>query len=163
MPSSAKSPESLSNHGLLFRTGSISLEGRFTNYIDLEREKKRIGDLGELLVLEWESEKLSRARTGKSPVHMSASKGDGLGYDILSYDEKGREIYIEVKTTTGGPTRPFFITANELERSIQNSSNFVLYRLFDFDPVKQTAKYFEIRGDLTEYCSNPVLFRVIAS
>jgi hypothetical protein len=139
----------------------VALRGSTTNFANLEREKKKIGDLGELLVYQWEKERVSRLGGEHSPRHDSISKGDGLGYDILSYDENGEEIFIEVKTTKGSANRPFFITGNELERSKRDADKFILYRLYDFDDENMTAKFFERKGDLTELCNNPVLFKTV--
>jgi hypothetical protein len=139
----------------------VVLSGSFTNYIENEKEKKRIGDLGELLVLQYEQEKLKALGIKKTPQHKSKSEGDGLGYDILSYDETGKEIFIEVKTTTKNAETHFFITRNELIRSKQDSDKFLLYRLYEFDDTDNTAKYYKRKGDLTELCTNPVLFKAV--
>ena len=53
-----------------------------------------LGTLGELFILSLESERLKG--TGKTPKKVM----DGKGYDILSWDENGNEIHIEVKTTS---------------------------------------------------------------
>jgi hypothetical protein len=58
--------------------------------------------------------------------------GDGLGYDIVSFDEDGNELYVKVKTTNAGIQTPFFITANELAVSKLKGSAYRLYRVFDF-------------------------------
>jgi hypothetical protein len=140
------------------KTGKIVLKGYFTNFIHNEKEKKRIGDLGELLVLQHEQEKLKSLSINKNPEHKSKSEGDGLGYDILSYDRQGREVFIEVKTTVYDYDAPFYITANELKKSKQSKDKFFLYRLFDFDDRSNSAKYYERQGDLTDLCSNPILY-----
>jgi len=139
------------------------LKGSFTNYIENEKEKKRIGDLGELLVLQHEQEKLKSLGINKEPQHKSKAEGDGLGYDILSFDEDGNEIFIEVKTTSNGVGTPFYITRNELERSRQDGKKFFLYRLYEFDDTNNKAKYYKQQGDLTELCVNPILYRAIVS
>jgi len=141
----------------------VVLRGSFTNHIENEREKKRIGDLGELLVLQHEQEKLQELGFNRTPEHKSKSEGDGLGYDILSFDGEGNEMYIEVKTTTGAAMTPFYITRNELERSKQARSRFFLYRLFEFDDLTNTANFFERHGDLEELCINPILFKAVVS
>ncbi|PWJ53887.1 uncharacterized protein DUF3883 [Dyadobacter jejuensis] len=143
------------------KTDKVVLKGSFTNYIDNEKENKRIGDLGELLVLQHEQEKLKSLGIKKSPEHKSKSEGDGLGYDILSYDEGGQEIFIEVKTTSYSSDTPFFITRNELVCSMQDSNKFFLYRLYDFDDTDNKAKYFKRQGDLTELCNNSILYRAV--
>lgn len=141
----------------------IVLKGSFKNYIENEKEKKRIGNLGELLVLQYEQEKLKALGIRKAPEHKSKFEGDGLGYDILSYDETGKEIFIEVKTTTNNADTPFFITINELIRSQQDSDKFFLYRLYEFDDTDNKAKYNERPGDLTELCTDPILFKVVVT
>lgn len=141
------------------RSDEVVLKGSFTNYIENEKENKRIGDLGELLVLQHEQEKLKSHGINKPPKHISKSDGDGLGYDILSFDENGNEIYIEVKTTRNGVNTPFYITRNELERSKLDHKKFFLYRLYDFDDINNSAKYFKRSGDLTELCNNPIVYK----
>ena len=97
------------------------------------------------------------------PENKSKSEGDGLGYDILSYDEKGNKVFIEVKTTTSGANTPFYITCNELEKSKQVNDRFVLYRLYDFDENNNTSKFFKQTGDLTKLCVNPILYKAVVS
>jgi len=143
------------------KSEKVILKGSFTNYIENEKENKRIGDLGELLVLQHEQEKLKELGIRKEPEHKSKSEGDGLGYDILSYNEQGKEIFIEVKTTVRNYDAAFFITRNELVRSKQDSDKFFLYRLYDFDDTNNKAKYYKRQGDLSELCVNPVLYRAV--
>lgn len=145
------------------KADKVVLKGSFTNYIENDKEKKRIGDLGELLVLQHEQEKLKSLGINKVPEHISKSKGDGLGYDILSYDNNGKEMFIEVKTTAHGVNTPFYITRNELEKSKQDSDNFFLYRLYEFDDTDNKAKYYKQKGNLTDLCINPILYRAIVA
>ena len=147
------------NHAVSPKSDKAVLKGSFTNYIENEKENKRIGDLGELLVLQYEQEKLKSLGISKQPEHKSKSEGDGLGYDILSYNENGKEIFIEVKTTVRNYDTPFFITRNELERSKQENEKFFLYRLYNFDDTNNKANYYQRQGDLTELCLNPILYR----
>jgi hypothetical protein len=58
--------------------------------------------------------------------------GDGLGYDIVSFDENGDVLYLEVKTTNAGILTPFFINPNELAVSKSKGESYRLYRVFDF-------------------------------
>jgi hypothetical protein len=143
------------------KSDKVVLKGSFTNYIENEKEKKRIGDLGELLVLQYEQEKLKSLGINETPEHKSKSEGDGLGYDILSYDENRKEIFIEVKTTSNNSNTPFYITRNELVRSKQDSNKYFLYRLYEFDDTDNRAKYYKRKGDLTELCTNPILFKAV--
>ena len=70
--------------------------------------------------------------------------GDGLGYDIRSFagdgDRPDRERWLEVKTTTGPMSTPFFITRNELEVSREHACPYRLVRLFDFRRQKSAFR-----------------------
>ena len=157
----------------LIRPGLNLLEGSFevapkeyifkAKYIDhvaKQKRNKRIGDLGEQIVL-GDEENRCPANLISQLEHSSKSKGDGLGYDILSFDEKSNPKFIEVKSTTGGRDRPFFVTGAELARSKKEGSNYFLYRLYNLNEKNMTADYFIIQGDLSEYCTNPIDFEVI--
>ncbi|MBO6607406.1 DUF3427 domain-containing protein [Psychroserpens sp.] len=111
------------------------------------KTSKNIGDAGELLVLAKERQKLIEFGIENEPIHI-AKKDDNAGYDILSYDEKGEEIYIEVKTTKGTLQTPFFISANEVAVSNNLSEKYFIYRLYEYDPAKNAAKFYVQRGSL---------------
>lgn len=137
----------------------VRFGGRYVDFIGLHKRRKRIGDLGEQLVLEHERNKFPSKK--EEIVIVSNSKGDGEGFDILSFDEAGKEKYIEVKTTTSGQYQPFFITWTELERSRKEGDNYYLYRLYNLNETKMTADVTILRGDLSPYCINPVQYEVI--
>lgn len=139
----------------------VVLRGASENFIENNRERKNLGDAGEDLVMEYEKEKLERYGIKKRPEHISRSKGDGFGYDVLSYDRDGNPMFIEVKTTKSGPKTPFYVTVNELVCSKEEQGNFSLYRLFNFDPRKNTAKMIEVKGSLEKMCINPTQFKVV--
>lgn len=134
------------------------LKGTFINHIENAKRNKQIGDLGEILVLEYEKERL--ANINKKPVHSSKNEGDGLGFDIQSYDELGNPIFIEVKTTTGSADTPFFLSSNELIKSKESKNSFRLYRLFNFDKKKFTADCFIHKGDLSKLSPTPIGYKV---
>ena len=56
-------------------------------------------------------------------------KGDGLGYDILSFFVDGREKYIEVKSTTGALKTSFYLSRNELGFLGEHKDDAFLYRI----------------------------------
>jgi hypothetical protein len=64
---------------------------------------------------------------------VSEEEGDGAGYDILSFDVRGKERLLEVKTTVGADTTPFFLTENERLLSAERPDEFRLVRLYDFN------------------------------
>ena len=57
------------------------------------------------------------------------TKGDGLGYDILSFFVDGREKYIEVKSTTGALKTSFYLSRNELGFLGEHKEDAFLYRV----------------------------------
>jgi hypothetical protein len=64
---------------------------------------------------------------------VSEEDGDGAGYDIRSFDKSGTERLLEVKTTMGSDTTPFFLTENERMLSTERPEEFRLFRLYDFN------------------------------
>jgi hypothetical protein len=141
-------------------TKTYLLKGSFSDYVARQKRNKVIGDQGEEFVLQYERDRCQPKYKNKI-VPSSKQEGDGLGYDILSFDDNGHKKYIEVKTTTGGVGRSFFITGAELERSKKEGNNYYLYRLYNFDAKKMTANFLVLRGDLSGYCINAVEFEVI--
>ena len=131
------------------------------DYIAREARNTTLGLAGEEFVVRFEHWRL--AQLGKSKLadrveHVSQTKGDGLGYDVLSFDANGKERFIEVKTTAFGKETPFFVTRKELEFSKDAKDSFVLCRLFEF---RQTPRLFTLDGALDEHCAlDPVTYRV---
>jgi hypothetical protein len=92
-------------------------QGRHVDYGLLQEENTKLGTLGEQLVVDYERDQL---RQGGRPdladrVRWTAKEdGDGLGYDVRSFDVAGNTRYIEVKTTSLGRETPFYISSTEL-------------------------------------------------
>jgi hypothetical protein len=123
------------------------------DYVAREARNSALGKAGELLALEFEKFRLCAA--GHSDLaeqvqHVSMTRGDGLGYDILSFEPTGKERFVEVKTTAFAKETPFFASRNEVEFAREASDQFHLYRLFDF---RKTPKLFSLQGDLAQYCT----------
>ncbi len=78
---------------------------------------------------------------------VSEEDGDGAGYDILSFDPSGRERIIEVKTTRGVSTTPFFITGNERALSEERPKEFRIFRIYDYGAE---PKLFKLRPPLSD-------------
>lgn len=121
-----------------------------------QRNLKKVGDLGEALVLDMEKRNL--VKTGRNDladrvIHVSKTIGDGVGYDIQSFDVIGDlvyEKYIEVKATTGGKSKPFDISANEVEISAEKKESYSIYRLFGLGSGNRKVKYYEVKGSIAE-------------
>ena len=123
-----------------------------TNFLEKEQHNRKLGEKGELFVLEYERFSLinfGEKSLAKKVEWVSNSRGDGLGYDILSKNLDGTDKYIEVKTTKLSKEAPFFFSKNELNFSIENESDFNLYRVFNFDNFPQM---FQMKGRYDKFC-----------
>jgi hypothetical protein len=70
---------------------------------------------------------------------------DGLGYDIVSYEDDGAEIYIKVKTTKGSIDTPFFVSEDERRVAAAQAAAFRLYRVFGYGKGR---KIYRLAGPL---------------
>ena len=91
-------------------------------------------------------------------VWASQDLGDGLGFDILSYDDADdTERMLEVKTTGLGKFFPFYVTGNEVRCSEDVPEQFQLFRVYDFG---RDPRLYILHGSLRTLCRlEPVLFR----
>ena len=118
-----------------------------------ESRLKEIGFAGELLVMEYEKQKLishGKIELANNIVHVSVDEGDHIGYDIRSYTEEGEVMCIEVKTTVSGISTPFYFSRNEHKYSVKNSDNYYIYRLYDLNEAENRAKFYKKRGNLND-------------
>ena len=114
------------------------------NHLLNEATNHAAGEAGEELVLEYERRSLhdgGRHDLSKKVEHTAHTEGPSAGYDILSYDAGGNKKRIEVKTTRLGKRTPFFITRNELQKSLQHRDNYWLYRIFDLQKPSGPKMY----------------------
>ena len=130
------------------------------DYLAREARNRSLGCAGEEFVVlyeRWRLTQLGRERLAAKIEHTAADRGDGAGYDVLSFEEDGRERFIEVKTTAYAKDTPFFITDSELSFDRSHEQAFRVYRLFEF---RRTPKLFELRGRPDRHCRlDPVLYR----
>ena len=126
--------------------------GHKIDHVRKQIKDMKIGLLGEKIVIEYEKKSLfyeGRADLVEEIEHTSEEKGDGTGYDILSFDRNGNRRFIEVKTTVRGKDTPFYITDTELNFSAQNSENYTLYRLYNLNTKKNSASFYILTGDVS--------------
>jgi hypothetical protein len=122
------------------------------NYLELEARNRSLGLKGEELVIQFEQQRLWSAgqkRLAERIEHVSATRGDGFGYDIHSFEEDGRDRLIEVKTTRFGALTPFFVSCNEVNVSVERHDEYQLYRLYSFT---EQPKLFVLGGSLRTTC-----------
>jgi len=122
------------------------------DYLALESRNRSLGQAGEELVLRIEAERLhslGQRRLADRIEHVARTKGDGLGYDVHSFEANGRDRLIEVKTTRYGKRTPFYVTRNELACSQARVEEYRLYRVFRF---REGPRVFELAGRLDTAC-----------
>ena len=132
---------------------------RNVDYSALEAANRSLGFTGEQYVVRFEQARLLADRQDRLAAavdHVSESRGDGLGYDILSFESDGRERLIEVKTTAYGPSMPFFVTRNEVATAQSAPDRYHLCRLFDF---RRNPRLFFKQGQIERgFTLDPIQF-----
>lgn len=121
-----------------------------TDFAEKEARNRKLGEAGEFFVFQYEIHKLraaGMADLANRVQWVSKELGDGLGYDIRSFDFEGNELFLEVKTTTGGRATAFFVSNNEVAVSEEKAQAYRLVRVFDF-PDK--PRFFTLSGSLAE-------------
>ena len=117
-----------------------------------DANNRRLGLSGEKWVVQEEIRTLTQA--GRldlvSRIRHVALIDSSAGYDILSFSPDGIVKKIEVKTTKGGRSTPFYISINEITTSADDSQNFWLYRLFEFDETNERNPYFALNGSVED-------------
>lgn len=132
---------------------------RNVSYLELEVANRSLGKAGEEWVVDYERDRLRRA--GRAALadrveHVAVTIGDGLGFDVRSFEVGGADRMIEVKTTASHKETPFFVTRNELSVSRGRSHEFHLYRVFHF---RDDPRFFSLTGPLDQSCLlDPVLY-----
>ena len=112
--------------------------------VERDFRNRSLGKAGEAMVFAFERDHLigrGRPDLARKVRWVSQEDGDGAGYDIRSFDAKGSERLIEVKTTNGLQTTPFYLSRNELSFSNERPNEFRICRLYDFS---KKPKMFEL-------------------
>jgi len=97
-------------------------KGKTTNNKKAKAKKRRsdrsafIGRKGEKIVFDFEKEKLKKINLNNlsEKVRWHAELNEKPGYDITSFDDKGDEIFIEVKSSSGKTINDVDLTKNEI-------------------------------------------------
>lgn len=131
------------------------------DFVRLDARNRVLGTNGEQFVYEIEQRRLhdeeKRPDLARKVRWRSRDDGDGLGYDILSFERTGAERLIEVKTTGGGIYTQFALTRNELLCSRRSEERYHLYRLFEFG---KAPRLYTLQGALDRTCTlEPTQFR----
>lgn len=134
---------------------------RTIDFAEIDTRNRALGRAGEEFVVNVERARLrdlGLTTQAKLVKWVARDEGDGLGYDIISYDENGNEIFIEVKTTRGNSLTPFYLSEAERVAAIRKGDMYRLYRVFRFghEPL-----IYVIPGPLdAEVVLEPTVYRV---
>lgn len=130
------------------------------DYLAREARNRSLGLAGEVMILEFEARRLHAAgakRLADRVEHVAKTRGDGAGFDILSFDIDGRERFVEVKTTAYVAETPFFVSQNEVDFSSEVTDRYHLYRLFAF---RDAPRLFMVPGTLSaSFLLDPISYR----
>ncbi|MEC5398423.1 DUF3883 domain-containing protein [Uliginosibacterium sp. H1] len=143
------------SQGIAEPAGTYRVQARSAvkrDYLARESRNTALGKAGEQLALAYEEFRLrvaGKKKLAERIEHVSETRGDGLGFDILSFELNGKERFVEVKTTAFAKETPFFASRNEVDFAREMTDQFHLYRLFDF---RKTPKLFALQGDIASHC-----------
>lgn len=122
------------------------------NYLERESRNQALGKAGEEFVVQFERARLvreGRADLAERVEHSAVERGDGLGFDIRSFDGDGADRFIEAKTTTYPKHTPFYVSHYEVEVSRLHEVRWHLYRVFQF---RSSPRLFMLRGAIETTC-----------
>ena len=140
----------------------LTRRGRRIDFAEVDALNRHLGKLGEQFVVEVEKHRLlqlGRDDLAQKVEWVAQTLGDGLGFDVLSFDDTtDAERFLEVKTTGLGKFFPFYVSINEVNCSQDVPDKYHLYRVFDF---ARDPRLYILHGSLQELCRlDPIKFRV---
>ena len=103
--------------------------------VERDHRNRTLGKAGEAFVVDVERKQLvqaDREDLARMVRWVSEEEGDGAGYDIYSFDPRGQERLIEVKTTNGAARTPFYLSRNECELASERPVDWSIYRVHLF-------------------------------
>lgn len=118
------------------------------DYFAREARNRSLGEAGEEVVVRLERARLRAMglhRLAQQVERISATRGDGAGFDVLSFGEGARERFIEVKTTSFAKETPFHVTKSEVNFSVDFAEQYYLYRIFSF---RSDPRMYALQGAL---------------
>ena len=148
----------------LFLYHSDSMVESIENELDTfttTKDKYYLKDYAVDSILRYENDRISKLNLDPKyeAILLPKSAKLDLGYDILSYDEKGLEIHIEVKLSPYGQRR--FLQISSREYKMFKDPKFRIYTVYNLDIENGTFELDIKTGDemLKDYDYEPVLYR----
>jgi hypothetical protein len=132
------------------------------DFTQRQQQNQALGDWGEDLMAAWERQQLTDAGLSDlaSQVRVLRHTDNTAPFDILSFFPDGRPKYIEVKTTTGGPQTPFYLSARELSFCQEHPDSYLLYRVCRVNRALGKAQWMVFHS-LTAQCTfTPTQYQV---
>jgi len=117
---------------------------KIDNWDEINKKRRITGYKGEEIAVAMEQEffiSINRRDLADKVSHVSVERGDGLGYDILSFFENGKEKYIEVKTTKTNFNSPYLLSKNELQFLKEHNEDAFIYQILISDGTPQVKTY----------------------
>jgi hypothetical protein len=141
----------------------LSRSGQKIDFAEKDAANRKLAKIGEEFVFNLERHRLreeGRDDLASRVRWVSQTIGDGLGFDILSFDEADEsERMLEVKATGLGKFFPFYVTANEVRCSDDIPDQYHLFRVFN---MGREPQIYILHGSLKILCQlEPVLFRAV--
>ena len=123
------------------------------DYIEKAKADMEVGQLGEMLALQFERERLIREGFNDlaDKVRRVSVVSDAFGYDIISYQLIGlkmEEVFIEVKTTTNRLDVDFPVSKNEVLTSNEKKGRYCIFRIYDAKSV--TPSFYKVFGKIED-------------
>lgn len=125
-------PNNIKKYKLMDKSNFIA---RKVDYLELNKIKYYRGVIAEELVYKHEQQRLKeegQEELANAVKWISKELGDGLGYDIKSFqkfEDEYQEIFIEVKGSSEDESQPFDITLNEYNLAKEKQRNYKIYRV----------------------------------
>ena len=141
----------------------MSRKGQRIDFAQRDAQNRQLAKLGEEFVVCLEQHRLrgvGRDDLAEKVAWVAVTIGDGLGFDVLSFDDLDEsEKLIEVKTTGLGKYFPFYVTINEVRCSEDVADRFHLFRVFDFG---RSPRVYILTGSLRTTCQlEAIQFRAV--
>jgi len=106
-----------------------------------EEWQRRVGQRGEEIIYQKELNRVRHMGYAESRVVWVANQDSGADFDILSVDDDGEDIWLEVKSTTGRDGR-FRWPKAEFEKAIEKRERYILWRVYEVDSTSPHIKPF---------------------
>jgi hypothetical protein len=106
-----------------------------------EERKIEIGQRGEEIVFRQEVDRVTRLGYPESRVVWVAKENPSADHDILSVDENGRDLWLEIKSTTGRHGN-FQWSIAELKKAMQEREQYILCRVYEVGTTHPSIKPF---------------------